>query len=263
MESLMELELLERQSLEKEFVEKHNRALSIITHDLKSPMIAILGFTELLRRKIQSDSPNPEWLGMLDRIGKAGRDVEKLIENILSMAKMEAGKEKIEVEWVWDLATDLKEVERTFEAEAKAKGIALTLNIVPPLPVVRWDITRIRYHVLNNLVSNALKFTPTGGAVAIEARAYREGVILNVRDTGPGIKEEDKERIFERFEQMDSQSARVSKGAGLGLHNAQLFVTRHGGNIFLESSEEKGANFVIELPFDAIAQRSETRLIAA
>ncbi len=239
---------------EKLIMEKHNKALSVISHDLKSPMIAIVGFSEILLREVKKSYAEPRWIKMLERINKTGRDVERLIEDIMSMVKIEAGKEKIEPEWVPNLSDELMEVKNTFHCEAKAKGIFLSLEIPGPLPPVRWDMSRIRYHVLNNLVSNALKFTPEGGSIMINAKSSTDTVLLKVIDTGAGIPEKEQEKIFHRFEQMELRTERVFKGAGLGLYNAHMFVTRHGGKISIDNTVCQGTTFLMELPIDSLLQ---------
>lgn len=238
---------------ERAIIEKHNRILSSISHDLKSPMVAIIGFSEIiLREMLEENGSNAKWIQMLQRVTSAGRDMFKLIENILEMAKMEAGKEGVEPEWIMDPEKELREVLKTFEYEAKAKGIGLSLDMQSPLPTVRWDFTRLRYHVLNNLISNSLKFTPPGGRITLSVQAGNKIVVIKVKDTGLGIPDSERERIFLRFEQIHLTSHRAFKGSGLGLYNAHLFVKQHGGKIYLDSSVSEGATFIIELPVDAL-----------
>ena len=235
---------------EKAIIEKHNRILSTISHDLKSPMVALLGFSRILLKEIEDANVNQRWLDMLRTIIDSGEDMFGLIEDILAMAKMEAGKEIVEFELIEDLAKELIGIKKTFGCEAKAKGIDLFVVVKSKLPVVRWDMKRLRYHVLNNLVSNALKFTPSGGRVIISAEASDETVLLKVADTGPGISLEMQDKIFKRFGHTEMYSERTKKGDGLGLYNAHLFVTQHGGRISLDRSVCQGATFLIELPID-------------
>ncbi|MEK6766779.1 MAG: HAMP domain-containing sensor histidine kinase [Planctomycetota bacterium] len=244
---------------EKAIIEKHNRILSTISHDLKSPMIALLGFSRILLREIEATNANRRWLDMLKIIIDSGEDMFGLIEDILTMAKMEAGKEIIEFEFIEDLAKELHEIEKTFGCEAKAKGIDLSVVVKSKLPVVRWDMKRLRYHVLNNLVSNSLKFTPSGGNVTISVEAFNDTVLLKVEDTGPGIPEEMRDKIFRRFGHTEMCSERTKKGDGLGLYNAHLFVAQHNGRIILDKSVCHGATFLIELPVDVLKQQEETQ----
>ncbi|MBF0291806.1 MAG: HAMP domain-containing histidine kinase [Nitrospinae bacterium] len=239
----------------REMVEKTDRAISSISHDLKSPMVAIAALTKILMEEINETAPEPErikrWMDFLSRISGAAMSSLSLVEDILTMAKIEAGKEPVEPEWTAQPGAELKDILATFGMEAEAKRISLGVE-VGELPPVRWDMRRIRYHCINNVLSNALKFTPSGGAVTL--RAFRNGdrVRIIVEDNGPGIPPAERERIFLRFEQSSLSSARVFSGAGLGLANAWLFVKRHGGDIFAEEANPHGARFVMELPIDAL-----------
>jgi signal transduction histidine kinase len=188
---------------------------------------------------------------MLGRIVNAGQGMQDLIEDILAMAKMEAGKEKVEPDWVEDLSSELLDVVKTFEYEAGARGIGMSLDITHPLPQVEWDIRRIRYHVLNNIISNSLKFTPSGGKIVLSARATEMGVEIRISDTGSGIPENERKRIFNKFEKAENPLYSLHSGSGLGLYNAHLFVTQHGGKIDVENSSDKGTTFLIVLPLSA------------
>ncbi len=243
---------------ENAIIEKHNRILSTISHDLKSPMIALLGFSRILLREIEATNASQRWLDMLKIIVDSGEDMFGLIEDILTMAKMEAGKEIVEFELIEDLAKELIGIEKTFGCEAKAKDINLSVVVNSKLPVVRWDMKRLRYHVLNNLVSNALKFTPAGGRVVISAEAVGETVLLKVADTGPGIPVEVQDKIFQRFGHTEMCSERTKKGDGLGLYNAHLFITQHGGRIRLDKSVCNRATFLIELPVEVFQLQDES-----
>ncbi|MBI5816341.1 MAG: HAMP domain-containing histidine kinase [Nitrospinae bacterium] len=231
----------------KQSLDKADRAISAISHDIKSPMVAIAGFTEALLKETPGTGNEERWSDFLQRINKAAKASLALVEDILSLAKMEAGKEPVEPEWVHDLDNELKDIVSTFRMEAEAKGVSLDLEI-KPLPAVRWDMRRLRYHAINNVLSNALKFTPAGGAVTLKAEKLDGEIILAVEDSGPGIPPDEHERIFNRFEQAGMRSHRVFKGAGLGLANARLFVERHGGRISVEDAKPHGARFVITLP---------------
>jgi len=239
---------------EKAIVERHNEILSIVSHDLKSPMVAIMGFAEYVLNDMENKPHDPVWVDMLKRVVNAGHGMQKLVEDILSMAKMEAGKASVEPEWVANLADQIRNCASTFDFEANAKRITLTVEIEGGLPSVRWDMRRIHYHVINNIVSNALKFTPAGGRVSISARFADDAVQIRISDTGPGIPPDERERIFNRFERANTASHRVQGGSGLGLYNANLFVKRHGGKISVESSGDTGTTFLIELPLEAVGK---------
>ncbi|VAX20591.1 hypothetical protein MNBD_NITROSPINAE01-1880 [hydrothermal vent metagenome] len=246
--------LAENESL----VERHNRILSSITHDLKSPISAIISLVDLLEGEFGGKLGNPKTKKILKLISKAGHESLSLVQEILTMAKMEAGEEKFEPEYVGDLAKELTEVANTFRYEAAAKEVKLIIDIKSSLPMVCWDMRRIRLHALNNLVSNALKFTPAGGMVRISVMKEQSLIVIKVEDDGPGIPVEERQRIFERFEQIDLKSARVFNGCGLGLYNARLIVEQHGGRIYaMEATRGKGAAFTMLLPFYADRQRED------
>lgn len=245
-----------RTEFEESVIERHNRILSCISHDLKSPMNAIMGIAGLLADNFDT-MPRERALDFLRRITVAGSEALALIEDILKTAKMEAGREGVEPRWTRDLPGELAKVTATFCQEAAAKNIDLSLEIKSPLPPVLWDTDRIRLHVLNNIVSNALRFTPNGGRVLLAAEAEGGVVSLKVEDNGPGVPPEERERIFQRFEHGALSSTRVFSGAGLGLHNARLFTERHGGKIYAcESSRLGGACFIMELPERADTETS-------
>ncbi len=234
--------------MNKELLERQNVSLSIVTHDLKSPMVAIIGCSRFLLRDMKNKPHHPEWPLMMERMVKAGEGMLVLIETILAMGKMEAGKEHVEPAWTADLAEELRETAKTFEYEAGAKNIRLSVDARLPLPIVFWDMIRLRHHVFNNIISNALKFTPAGGSVTLSAKHHGDQIEIRVADTGPGIAPEEREKIFCRFEQGGMKSKRVFNGAGLGLYNARLFVGQHGGTIAVEDSPEKGTVILISLP---------------
>jgi signal transduction histidine kinase len=239
----------------QKILEKTDRAISSISHDLKSPMVAIAGLTNILIEEMSETAPEPQqvarWMDFLRRISGAAISSLSLVEDILTMAKIEAGKEPVEPEWTPEPEAELKDIVATFSMEAEAKGISLGIE-VDDLPPVRWDMRRIRYHCINNVLSNALKFTPPGGAVTLRAFQKDGRVKITVEDNGPGIPSAEREKIFLRFEQSSLSTVRSFKGAGLGLANAWLFVKRHGGNIFAEEASPHGARFVMELPIDAL-----------
>ncbi len=243
--------------MNQELLDRQTKSLNSVTHDLKSPMVAIIGCSRFLMRDMPNKPHDPQWLAMIERMASAGEGMLELIETILAMGKMEAGKEHVEPAWTGNLAGALREMLETFEHEAAAKRIDLSCALREPLPPVCWDLMRIRYHVINNLVSNALKFTPAGGRVTLAAEQKGDAVMLRVADTGPGIAAEEREKIFCRYEQGSMRSKRVFKGAGLGLYNARLFVEQHGGMIAVERSGEEGTVMLISLPLKAPLTQSD------
>jgi two-component system phosphate regulon sensor histidine kinase PhoR len=139
----------------------------------------------------------------------------------------------------------VEEVIVSFKPQADRKGVTLSAELYADLPLMRADRDRI-YQVITNLVHNAIKFTHPGGAVLISTEISENSVLVKVSDTGVGISREDLPRIFERFYKVDR--ARSGEGAGLGLAIAKHVVQAHGGNIWVESEEDKGSTFFFNLP---------------
>ena len=186
---------------------------------------------------------------MIRHIAMASDALTGLVNDIMIMARLEAGHEQVQPVMIDNLQAELKEVVTTFEMEAATKEISITITTAEPTPVVYWDIVRLRYHALNNLVSNAIRFSPHGGTIDISVHATEEGVMLGVSDEGPGIPPDEREYIFGRLNQ--GSSPRVYNGAGLGLYNTRLFVERHGGSVTAKENPAGGTLFAISLPYDA------------
>jgi signal transduction histidine kinase len=228
--------------------DRRNRILSAVTHDLKSPVSAMISFADHIAHDMADKPHDPRWIDLLGRIRRAGDQTIALIADILDMARLEAGREAIHPDWVDDPAAQLAEGVESFRMEADARRIALGFTVCGELPSVYWDMERIRYRALNNLVSNALKFTPPRGRVEVTVEAAGETIVITVADTGPGVPEEELERIFLRFEQIDLRTHRISQGAGLGLSNTRHFVALSGGSVTAANRPEGGALFTMRLP---------------
>ena len=233
-------------------LERNDDVLSMVSHDLKSPMQAVLGYSRLLVTELDNCKADERAYWILDRITTAGNHVVEMIDSILSIAKLEAGREPIDPAEVANLRRELAVTLHTFEMEAKAKGITIGLNIEEGLPTPVWDMSRLRLHVLNNLISNSLKFTPEGGRISLSAVSMDGSIMLEVADNGPGIPDEELDRVFRKYTQSPLRTKRSMEGAGLGLYNARLFVERHGGTIEADNNAYgRGAIFKIWLPLNA------------
>jgi signal transduction histidine kinase len=165
--------------------------MAAITHDLKSPLNAILGFSEVLRDSLENARriPDEDRQDMLKSIGMGQHqpDMIKLIAGILTMTRIEASKESIEPVETLELNNLLRNIADTFRLEASSHKINFRLWIAEPLPPVYWDVLKIQFHVINNVVANALKFTPKGGRIELSAAADHVTMIIIVGDKGPGI----------------------------------------------------------------------------
>ncbi len=248
------LTLLERANKELRELDKlKSTFLANMSHELRTPMNAIIGYTDLLVDGVDG-SINEEQEKSLRKVANNARHLLQLINDILDISKIEAGKIKLnpkEIDLKWVVETILP----TFEPQLKLKGLSLTIDISEGLPLIYADEDRIR-EILINLLSNAVKFTNKGGII-ISARLSERGVKpgepplfmeMCVEDTGIGIKEEDIGKIFDKFVQADLTSVRQYEGTGLGLSIARGLVSLHKGIIWVTSKVEEGSKFYFTLP---------------
>lgn len=221
-----------------------------VSHELRTPLNMILGFTEIIMKSPQlySGSIPSSLLADIAVIERNSHHLAKLVDDILDLSQVEAGHMALSKEW-----TSIAEIvnEATFAVHVlfESKGLFLKTDILPGLPQVFCDGTRIRQVVIN-LLSNAGRFTDQGG-VAVRAWKDTNTVIISVQDTGPGIAEKDQKRIFEPFQQVDSPLHRHKGGSGLGLSISKQFVEMHGGKLWLESEMGAGTTFYFSLPVTA------------
>lgn len=223
--------------------------LANMSHELRTPLNSIIGFSRVILKGI--DGPiNEQQNQDLLAIYNSGQHLLMLINDILDLSKIEAGKMELALEEV-SLADTITSVMTTSIGLVKDKPIHLEKDIAPNLPTVRADAMRIR-QVLLNLVSNASKFTEEG-AITISAQeqlnssGVRE-VIVSVKDTGPGIAPEDQGKLFQAFSQVDSSATRKSGGTGLGLSICHRLVEMHGGRIGVHSTVGQGSTFYFTIP---------------
>jgi signal transduction histidine kinase len=218
-------------------------------------MNAILGFTEVLRRGF--DGSESERQDYLETIHGSGQHLLNLINDILDMAKIEAGKMRLSPEW-FNLQEVLEEVIATTMPLANSKSLPLRL-LTPADTVMQLEADRIRVRqVMLNLVNNALKFTDQG-SVTVDAGSGDGLVRIMVRDTGVAIPSSQLESIFQEFHQVDSTTTRKAGGTGLGLPISRRLIELHGGRLWAESSgvPGEGSMFVVELPVESRYNRGE------
>ena len=227
--------------------------LASMSHDIRTPMNGVIGFADLLR---QQGSLTPEQRRSVDHIAQSGQTMVRLLNDILDFSKAEAGCLRLEQVEV-SLHDELAYCTAMFQPRAAEKGIALTCVIDSDVPMrITGDPLRLR-QVLLNLVGNAVKFTETGG-VRLHASA-RRGVlsthlVIEVVDTGIGIRAEAMGRIFGRYAQAESSTARSHGGSGLGLAICAQLVTLMDGRIDVASSPGKGTMFTVHLPVHPLAE---------
>ena len=248
-----------RQLLEsKVAAEQASRAksefLASMSHELRTPLNAVIGFSQLLANQTYGDL-NERQLEYLGSILAGGRHLRALVNDVLDLAKVDSGHLTLDLTRV-SVAEEIPEVVGVVQALAQQKNITVTVEVKEPLPAVSADRMRLQ-QVIYNLLSNAIKFTDAGGHVTVAADTLFAGgsdgpgsLRIRVADTGIGIKADDQERIFDKFERGDSASAREQEGTGLGLALTRKLVELHGGSISVESEGVKGRGslFTVLLP---------------
>lgn len=228
---------------ERELDEMKSQLLSIVSHELRTPLASIKGFTTtLLRDDVNWDEATQrDFLKIIDdesdRLGE-------LIDNLLDMSQTEAGALRMDREAV-QLRNLIREAQERVARHSDTHWFVLDLPA--QLPRVWADPRRVR-QVLNNLLENAIKYSPSGGQITITCEVEGDFVVVSVADQGPGIPSEYIDRVFDRFFQVDSASTRKSGGIGLGLAIAKGIVEGHGGRIWVESTPGQGSVFRFTLP---------------
>src|SRR5262245_18740085 len=220
-----------------------------MSHELRTPLAAILGYAELIQEGFY-EPQGPKSLDALTRIRSNGKHLLGLINTVLDIAKIESGQFTLNMT-EYAIESVVETVRAATESLAQNKKLTLTTSVDKSLPVGLGDEQRIT-QVLLNLVGNAIKFTHTG-EVSVTAKAVNGHFNVSVTDTGPGISEHERTRIFEQFHQIDSSLTKAAGGTGLGLAIAKQIVEMHGGRIWVESIPGEGATFHMELPVRAQA----------
>ncbi|NVO15038.1 MAG: HAMP domain-containing protein [Rhodoplanes sp.] len=218
-----------------------------MSHELRTPLNAVLGYAELLVDGLYGEMPQKA-VDVLERVQANGRHLLGLINDVLDLSKIEAGQLALVLD-AYSMRGVVEQVVASTESLARAKGLALTTQIADDLPIGHGDERRLT-QVFLNIVGNAIKFTERG-SVDIRVGASSDAFEVAVRDTGPGIAPEDRQRIFDEFQQVDNSNTRQKGGTGLGLAIARRLVEMHGGVIRLESEVGIGSAFTIVLPVRA------------
>ena len=213
-----------------------------VSHELKTPLTAIRGFAETLQSEIPSDAPHAKFA---HTIRSNAERMQNLIDDLLDLSKIESGGWTPVPEAV-DVAAVAGEVAASYRDEAAQRGSTIEVD-VSAAATLRADRVAIR-QILGNLVENAVRYTPSGGAVTIFARPDESGVIVGVRDTGTGIPPEHLSRVFERFYRVDPARSRAEGGTGLGLAIVRHLVEAHGGSVRAESSPGNGTTVTALFP---------------
>ena len=219
--------------------------LANMSHELRTPLNAILGFSEILLDVTMNLTPG-ERTEFLRNIHSSGQHLLGLINDILDLAKIEAGKMELKAEEM-RVADALQEVTAILEPMARQQGLQLTVIGATDAGVIKADRSKFK-QVLYNLLSNAVKFTPPPGQITITVKDAPDQLTVSVQDTGIGMKAEDLPKLFREFEQIDGSYTRRYQGTGLGLALCRRFVQMHGGRIWAESKFGKGSIFTFTIP---------------
>jgi signal transduction histidine kinase len=237
---------IEEKSRLLEVADRHkSEFLANMSHELRTPLNAIIGFSEVLLQRMFGDL-NSKQEEYLQDVLSSGRHLLSLINDILDLSKVEAGRMDLELER-FDLPQALQDTLVLVRERAARHGIELHLHADARLGAMVADERKIK-QVLLNLLSNAVKFTPEGGRVEIGAVPTDGGVEISVTDTGIGIAPENQELIFEEFRQVGGDYAHKREGTGLGLTLARKFVELHGGRLWVKSQPGQGSTFTFSIP---------------
>jgi signal transduction histidine kinase len=232
-----------------EVANKHkSEFLANMSHELRTPLNAIIGFSEVLRENMFGPL-NDDQAEFVKDIHESGKHLLALINDILDLSKVEAGRMELDVT-PFDLPAAIDNAMTLVKERATRQGARLLSELDPSLETIRADERKFK-QILLNLLSNAVKFTPSGGTIAVKAKAVAGGVEVAISDTGVGIAPQDQEAVFEEFRQVGTDYTRKAEGTGLGLALTRKFVELHGGRIWLESAVGRGSTFSFYLPDQA------------
>jgi signal transduction histidine kinase len=241
--------LFEMNRLKSEF-------LATVSHELRTPLNSILGFGDLLTEVDSLDAKQKRWV---QNIQTSGKSLLALINDVLDLAKLEAGKMQVHIE-EFSLRDAIEAQIQIMKPLADKKNIALNADIEPAIPILKQDSTKLG-QILSNLLSNAIKFTPEGGQIRIIARTDDDAVSISVVDNGVGIALEDQKLIFEKFRQTENTLTRKYGGTGLGLSIVRELVKLLGGDeVQLASELGRGSTFTIRIPF-VLSEKAPSELV--
>jgi signal transduction histidine kinase/HAMP domain-containing protein/putative methionine-R-sulfoxide reductase with GAF domain len=237
---------IQDKSRQLEIANKHkSEFLANMSHELRTPLNAIIGFSEVLQEKLFGDV-NDKQQDYLNDIHSSGKHLLGLINDILDLSKVEAGRMELDLS-TFDIASALSNAMTLVRERAQRHNVALRMDVDPGLGEVTADERKVK-QILVNLLTNAVKFTPDGGRINVTAHRDAESLVVAVRDTGIGIAPEDHEAVFEEFRQVGRDYTKKQEGTGLGLTLTKKFVELHGGRIWVESEPGKGSTFTFTIP---------------
>jgi cell cycle sensor histidine kinase DivJ len=247
--------LIEARDAAEEASSAKSRFLANMSHELRTPLNAIIGFSEVMTHEMFGPVGSARYLEYSRLIHESGGHLLELINGILDMSKIEAGKFEL-FEEMFDLEETAEIAIRFVKLQAERSGVALKLSVAPGARHAFADKRAIK-QVLINLLTNGVKFTPRGGTVTVRAARAARGLEITVADTGVGISAKDLERLGKPFEQVEGEHVRSKEGTGLGLALVNALAQMHGGEAELHSTLGEGTTVVVHLPFAAVGENGE------
>ncbi|MDK2830508.1 MAG: hypothetical protein PWQ75_260 [Methanolobus sp.] len=219
--------------------------LATMSHELRTPLNSIIGFSDIILDGMAGNLEDKQE-HYLQHISQSGRHLLNLINDILDISKIEAGKMELYPEIV-DIRTSVSEIVTMTESLASRKNITVDIDMPDDMPLISADKSKIK-QIMYNILGNAIKFTDNGGNVHIKLSSDDENVTMSITDTGIGISPEDQNKLFKPFSQIDTSISRSFEGTGLGLALVKELIELHGGRIWVESEAGKGSTFSFKLP---------------
>ena len=249
--------------LAKEQAEAADKAktsfLATMSHELRTPLNAVIGFSEIIANELFGPVGTPRYREFAADVVSSARHLLQMINDILDIVKLQSGKTELVI-GVVRVEEVIDESLTIIQAQAAKSGIVIRKEIEAGLPPIRADQVRLR-QILLNLLSNALKFTPSGGDVCVSVQVCGSEMIFAVRDTGIGIALSDIPKALEPFAQIDSSLSRKYDGTGLGLPLTKRFAELHGGHLAIESAPGEGTTVTVTLPLVEGAPASLARAV--
>ncbi len=228
-----------------------------MSHELRTPLNAIIGFSDMIRLRLNNMQADGKLLGYVNDINSAGWHLLRVVNDILDLSKIEAGKMDLHEEEV-DLSHAVESCARMIKGQMDEKRLTFACDIADTLPPLFADELKVK-QILINILSNASKFTPAGGKITLQARLdAKRGLAIKIVDTGVGIAAADIPKVFTPFTQLNANISRKVAGIGLGLPLAKALVELHGGALAIDSEVGKGTAVTVRFPASRIVRGART-----
>ena len=219
--------------------------LANMSHELRTPLNSIIGFSDVMFDGLTGEL-GPKQKNYMKHISDSGHHLLNLINDILDISKVEAGKMELHIDML-NMKTVIDDIVAMTQTLTSRKNISVNVDVQENMPTLRADRSKIK-QIMYNLMGNAIKFTDDGGKITILTKVKGKKILVSIIDNGIGISTEDQKKLFKPFSQIDSSISRSYQGTGLGLALVKELIELHGGNIRVESEVGKGSNFTFELP---------------